>query len=367
MEDKKIRVAITHGDTNGIGYELIFKALEDPMMLELCTPIIYGSPKVATYHRKALDIQANFAIISNAEDAREGRINLLTTFEEEIKVELGKPSEESGNAGLKAVNRALEDWRNGLVDVLVTAPIDNSNAFHFSGQTRYIEDHTEAYGKGLHILTGERLRMALATYNIPMKSVAEAITKESLTEKAKSLHTSLRRDFRISNPRIAILSLNPKSGDKGLIGTEEKDIIIPAIEELVDNDIQAFGPYAADKFFCGMHHEQFDGVLAMHYEQGLIPFRMIDNGNGVSYTAGLPLVRTAPTQNASFDMAGKNVADASSMRNAIFLATDIFRHRMEYDEPLENPLKKLYREKRDESEKVRFAIPKKQENNEKAE
>lgn len=156
MENRKIRVAITHGDTNGIGYELIFKALEDPMMRELCTPIIYGSPKVATYHRKALDIQANFTIINNAESAQEGRINMLTTFEEEIKVELGEPSEESGNAALKAIDRALADWQNGLVDVIVTAPVDNNEAFNFSGQTRYIEDHTESYGKSMTILTGER-------------------------------------------------------------------------------------------------------------------------------------------------------------------------------------------------------------------
>lgn len=367
MEDKKIRVAITHGDTNGIGYELIFKTFEDPMMLELCTPVIYGSPKVATYHRKALDIQANFAIINNAEEARDGRVNLLTTFEEEIKVELGKPSEESGNAGLKAVDRALEDWRKGLVDVLVTAPIDNNDSFHFSGQTRYIEDHTEAYGKGMTILANERMRVALATCSIPMKEVAETLTKEALTEKVKALHTCLRRDFRISNPRIAVLSLNPKGGDNGLVGTEEKDVIAPAVEELAGSGIQTFGPYAADSFFSNGYYGRFDGVLALYYEQGLIPFRMTDNGDGVCYTAGLPLVCTAPVQDASFGMAGRNAADAASMRNAIYLATDIFRHRAEFDGPLENPLKKLYREKRDESEKVRFAIPKKGEENGKKE
>lgn len=367
MENRKIRVAITHGDTNGIGYELIFKALEDPMMRELCTPIIYGSPKVATYHRKALDIQANFTIINNAENAQEGRINMLTTFEEEIKVELGEPSEESGNAALKAIDRALADWQNGLVDVIVTAPVDNNEAFNFSGQTRYIEDHTESYGKSMTILTGERLRMALANVNTPMKHIAETVTKENIIEKVKVIHESMRRDFRISNPRIAVLSLNPKAGDNGLTGSEEVEIIKPAIEELSDNGIQVYGPYAADEFFTNGYYSSFDATLAMHYEQGIIPFNMIDNNEGARFTAGLPLIRTAPLQNASFNIAGGSIADATSMRNAIFLAIDIFRHRAEYDEPLDNPLKKLYKERRDENEKTRFNIPKKNTNNESAE
>lgn len=367
MENRRIRVAITHGDTNGIGYELIFKAFEDPMMLELCTPVIYGSPKVATYHRNALGIQANFTIISNAAEAIDGRINMLTTFEEEIKVELGKPSEESGNAALKAIDRALADRQAGLVDVIVTAPVDNNSAFGFSGHTRYIEDHTEAYGQGITMLVNERMRVALANINTPMKHVAETVTKENIIDKVKALHTSMKRDFRISNPRIAVLGLNPKAGNNGLSGSEESEIMIPAIEELTDNGIQTYGPYAADEFFSNAGYDHFDVILAMHYEQGLIPFNMSGNGSGVDYTAGLQTVCTAPTGNSSFEIAGQNIADATSMRNAIFLAIDIFRHRNEYDEPMADPLKKLYRERRDESEKTRFNIPKKNANNENAE
>ena len=364
MEEKKIRVALTHGDTNGVGYELIFKTFEDSTMLELCTPIIYGSPKVAAYHRNALGMQTNFTIISNAEEARDGRINLLPVFDEEIKVELGSPTEESGNAGLRAIDRALEDYRKGLFDVLVTAPIDNNDRFHFSGQSRYLEDHLDTFGKGLSILlTAEGLRIALATRNLPLKQVVESVTQESITAKAQALHQSLKRDFLITNPRIAVLALNPKAGDKGLLGTEEKDIIAPAISQLVEQSIQAFGPYAADEFFGEGYYREFDGILAMYYDQGLTPFRSLAGEEGVNFTAGLPLVRTAPQHNALFAQAGKNTADCTSMRQALYLAIDIFRHRKVCLEAYADPLKKQYKEKRDDSEKVRFTIPKKAEDN----
>lgn len=358
-ENKKIRVAITHGDTNGIGYELIFKALEDPAILELYTPIIYGSPKVATYHHNALDMQAKFSIINDAREARDGRINLLTVFDDEIKVELGTPTEGSGNAGLRAIDRAIADYQEGLFDVLVTAPINNSDAFHFSGQSRYIEDHMECDGQGLTILVSDGLRIALATRNLPIKQVPESITKESIINTTHKFHESLRRDFRISNPRIAILALNPKAGDNGLLGTEEQDIITPAIQQLAEQDIEAFGPYAADSFFGNGDYDYFDGILAMYYDQGLTPFRAIVSDAGVNYTAGLPIVRTAPECDASFGIAGRNEADPTSMLHAVYLAVDIFRNRAEFDEAAKNPLKKLYHEKRDDSDKVRYAIPKK--------
>lgn len=360
-ENKKIRVAITHGDTNGIGYELIFKTFAESEMLELCTPIIYGSPKVATYHRNALDIEANFTIINDASEAQEGRLNLLPVFDEEIKVEFGVPSEESGNAGLRAIDCALEDYRKGLFDVLVTAPIDNNNQFHFSGQSRYIEDHLETEGQGLSILVNDELRVALATRNLPLRQVSESLSKTSIINNVTTLFQSLRRDFRISCPRIALLGLNPKAGDNGLLGSEEMKIIAPAIDELVEKDIQAFGPYAADTFFGCNEAEEFDGVLAMYYEQGLSPFRTLSASHGINYTAGLPLVRTAPELPNSLSIAGKGIADEQSLRHAIYLAIDIFRNRADYDAPMGNPLPKLYKEKRDESDKVRFAIPRKRE------
>lgn len=359
MEQRKIRVAITHGDTNGIGYELIFKAFSDPIMFELCTPIIYGSPKVAAYHRKALNLDTNFTIIAHAAEAVDNKLNLLPVFDEEIKVDLGVPSEESGNAALRAIDKALADFQEGLFDVLVTAPVENNAAFQFSGQSRYIEDHLDASGNALSILLCEKLRIALATRNLPIKQVADSISQESIVKQATTLHRSLRRDFRISNPRIAILALNPKAGENGLLGTEEQDIIAPAVSTLAENSIQAFGPYAADSFFGNNLFQAFDGVLAMYYDQGIAPFRTLTVNDGTNYTAGLPLVRTAPDQSAQFDIAGKGQANENMLRQAIYQAIDIFRHRREYDEPLANPLKKLYKEKRDDSEKVRFNVPKK--------
>ena len=361
MENRKIRVAITQGDTNGIGYELIFRAFAGTEILDLCTPIIYGSPKIATYHDNALDLNSKFTIINDASEARDGRVNLLTVFDDDVKVELGTPTEESGNAGLRAIDRALADYQQGLFDVLVTAPIDNNDAFHFSGQSRYIEDHIECDGQGLSILTRDDLRVALVTRNLPLHQVAESITKENIEATAKKFYESLRRDFRISNPRIAVLSINPKAGDNGLLGTEEQEIIRPAIEELAKEDIEAFGPYATDRLFGTGDYDYFDGILAMYYDQGLAPFRAIAPDSGVNYTAGLPIVRTAPEVGASFDIAGRNEADATPMLHAIYLAIDIFRHRKEYDEAGTNPLPKLYHEKKDDSDKVRYAIPKKRE------
>ncbi|MBF1604576.1 MAG: 4-hydroxythreonine-4-phosphate dehydrogenase PdxA [Prevotella sp.] len=360
-DNKKIRVAITHGDTNGIGYELIFKTFAEPEMLELCTPIIYGSPKVATYHRNALDMEANFTIIKDASEAQNGRLNLLPVFDDEIKVELGVPTEESGVAGLRAVDKALDDYRQGLFDVLVTAPIDNNEHFHFSGQSRYIEDHLETEEQGLSILINDELRIALATRNLPLRQVAESITKASIIKNTTLLFKSLRRDFRITCPRIAVLGLNPKAGDNGLLGSEEQEIILPAIDELVDNDIQAFGPYPADTFFGCNYTEHFDGILAMYYEQGLAPFRSLSSCHGITYTAGLPLVRTSAEIPDSLALAGKGIIDELPFRHAIYLAIDIFRNRINYDAPMTNPLPKLYKERRDESDKVRFAIPRKRE------
>lgn len=360
MEEKRlIRVGITHGDTNGIGYEVIFKAFEDPEMLELCTPIIYGSPKVAAYHSKMLEMQDNFSIIDKAEDAKDGHVNLLATFDEEVKVEMGKPSKEAGMAALKALDRAMADYRAGLYDVLVTAPINKksiqSDEFHFPGHTEYIENRIGDGNKALMILMNEGLRVALVTTHLPIRNVADAITKETIVEKATIFHQSLRRDFRISSPRIAVLSLNPHCGDDGLLGNEENETIKPAIAELEQKGIQAFGPYAADGFFGSGTYSKFDGVLAMYHDQGLAPFKTLASESGVNYTAGLPIVRTSPDHGTAYDIAGKGKADANSFRQAIYTAIDIYRNRKEYDEPLANPLQKLYREKRDDSEKTRFA------------
>lgn len=362
MEERKIRVAITQGDTNGVGYEVILKVFSDPNILELCTPIIYGSPKIASYHRKALNLEVPYTIINHAEEARDGRVNLLACFDDEIKIEIGQPSQEAGAAALKALDRAMTDYRSELYDVLVTAPINKatiqSPGFHFPGHTEYIETSVGEGEKALMILMNETLRVALVTTHLPIKDIAKAITKEGIIEKATIFHKALKRDFRISSPRIAVLSLNPHAGDNGLLGSEEKDIILPAIEELADKGIQAFGPFAADGFFGSGAYDRFDGVLAMYHDQGLAPFKTIALESGVNYTAGLPIVRTSPDHGTAYDIAGKGIADENSMRQAIFTAIDVFRNRQFYDEPLQNPLPKLFHEKREDGDKARFARPK---------
>ena len=361
-ENKKIRVAITHGDTNGVGYEVILKAFEDPVMLELCTPIIYGSAKVAAYHKKALNLETNFNIITKAEEARDGRLNLLSCFDDEVKVDLGQPSEEAGQAAFKALDRAMTDYRSTLYDVLVTAPINKATiqnpGFQFPGHTEYIETSLGEGKKALMILMNEDLRVALVTTHLPIKDVAKAISKEAIIEKATIFHQALRRDFRISSPRIAVLSLNPHAGDDGLLGSEEKEIITPAIVELASKGIQAFGPYPADGFFGSGTYYHFDGVLAMYHDQGLAPFKTIALESGVNYTAGLPIIRTSPDHGTAYDITGQNKADANSMRQAIYTAIDVYRNRQNYDEPLANPLPKLFHEKREDGEKARFTVSK---------
>jgi len=337
MEERKIRVAITHGDTNGIGYEVIFKAFDDSMMFDLCTPIIYGSPKLAAYHRKALSLETQYSIIDKADDAREGRLNLLTTFDEEVKVELGTPTAESDAAARKAVARAKEDLQKGLYDVLVQAPMrSNTNPAK--------ED------KALTMMVSDLVRIGLVTTHLPLKDVPQAVTKEKIVDKARIFHASLRRDFRISNPRLAVLALNPQPG------AEEQQIIAPAIEELEGQGIQAFGPYAADDYFGEKMYYEFDGVLAMFDDQGLVPFKTLALDGGVKLKAGISAVCTTPDHGPAFDIAGKGVADPQSLRHAIFTAVDMFRHRGDFDAPLAHPLPKLYHEKREDGEKARFAV-----------
>ena len=337
MDDRKIRVAITHGDTNGIGYEVILKAFEDPAMLELCTPIIYGSPKAAAFHRKAMSLETQYNIIKNAEDAREDRLNLLAAFDDEVKMDIGQPTEESAQAARKAVAKAKEDLLKGLFDVLVMAPVQP-----ITGPVR--ED------KALTVMVSDRVRIGLVTTHLPIKDVAEAIKVETIVEKGRIFHTCLKRDFRISNPRIAVLALNPQ------LGTEEEQIIKPAIEEMENNGIQAFGPYVADEFFGNALYGEFDGVLAMYDDQGIVPFKTLALEYGVKLKAGITAVCTTPDHGPAFDIAGKGMADPQSMRHAIYTAIDMYRHRLEYDEPLANPLPKLYHEKREDGDKARFAV-----------
>lgn len=359
MEHRLPRVAITQGDTNGVGYEMIFKALADPTVLELFTPIIYGMPAVADQHAQSMELEAHYTVVASASEARDGQVNLVPVGDDAPAVALGRPTEESGEAGLKAIDRALEDYREALVDVLVTAPLQNNAYFHFNGQSRYVEDHLDSDGHGFTILVSGQLRIALATRNLPLKQVMEAISREHVSQMGEALYRSLSRDFRISSPRTAVLALNPKAGDNGQLGTEEQELLQPAINELCEKGLHTFGPYATDTFFGSNDWQAFDGILAMYYDQALTPFRAIACNEGCVYTAGLDLVHTAPLNTHPHDLAGKNETSPVSLLHAIYLAIDIWRNRAGHDEPLANPLKKLYKERKEDGNRSRFNIPKK--------
>lgn len=363
--NKKIRVAITHGDTNGIGYEMIFKVFADPEILDLCTPIIYGSPKVAAYHRNALGIDANFSIIAHASEAEDGRVNMLPVFDEETKVDLGLSTQEASRAAIQALDRAITDYKDSLFDVLVTCPINKKNltveGYTMPCTSRYIETSIGEGRQGLDILVNDQLRVALMTDDIALKDVPARITAESIIEKIAVLFTTLKRDMRISNPRIAVLALNPNDSDEHP-GKEEAEAIIPAVQKLADVGVNAFGPYQANEFFGSSEYRAFDGILAMYHDQGVAPFKALNPQNNIHYLGGLPLIATAPDVGPGYDIAGQGVADEAPLRHAIYEAIDGFRNRNNFDEPLAHPLPKLYRERKDDSEKVRFAIPKKHEN-----
>lgn len=345
-----IKVGITHGDINGIGYEVILKTFEDPRMTELCTPIIYGSTKVAAYHRKALELQpVMFNLIDDASNADQSKVNIITCTADDVKVELGKATKVSGDAAFASLERATQDLANGVIDVLVTAPINKHNIqqddFHFPGHTEYLE---AKFGgerdKSLMILVKDTLRVALVTGHMPLSDVPSAITKEKIQETARIFNRSLIRDFGIGKPRIAILSLNPHAGENGLLGSEEKDVIIPAIEGL-GAEVFCFGPYPSDGFFGSGQYTHFDGILAMYHDQGLAPFKTLAMEDGVNFTAGLPVVRTSPAHGTAYDIAGKNLASEESFRSAIYMAVDTFRNRVSFDSAHANPLRKMYYEK----------------------
>jgi len=343
MSTEKIKVAITQGDINGIGYEIIFKALTDPKVLELYTPVIYGSSKVAAYHRKALNI-ANFSLnnIRSGEEAHPKRVNMVNCLDDNVRVELGKATEAGGQAAFEALKKAVEDLRNGAVDVLVTAPINKnmiwSENFSFPGHTEYLSDQ---FGASSHIMlmVSPQLKVGVVTGHIPLKDVAGTLTIEKVLDKIRVLDQTLRVDFTIRKPRIAVLGLNPHAGDSGLLGDEEINIIQPAIEVARNEDIMAMGPYPADGLFGSGDVGRFDAVLAMYHDQGLAPFKSMAFTDGVNLTGGLPIVRTSPDHGTAFDIAGENKADDTSFREAIYLAIDVFKRRSGYQELSADPLK----------------------------
>lgn len=358
MEDRKIRVGITQGDINGVGYEVILKTFSDPVMLELCQPIIYGSPKVATYHRKAMDLPANFSIVNSAAEAVTDKLSIVNCTDDEVKVEFSKADPEAGKAALGALEKAIEEYRQGLIDVIVTAPINKhtiqSEEFAFPGHTEYIEQKLGDGAKALMILMKDDFRVALVTGHIPVGQIAATLTKELIEEKLAIFNRSLKQDFGISAPRIAVLSLNPHAGDGGLLGKEEEEIIIPAMKEMTAQGVFCFGPYPSDGFMGSGNFNRFDGILAMYHDQGLAPFKALAMDEGVNYTAGLPVVRTSPAHGTAYDIAGKGLASEDSFRQAIYVALDVFRNRLRDQEARVNPLRKQYYEKRDDSDKLKL-------------
>ncbi|MEO8885446.1 MAG: 4-hydroxythreonine-4-phosphate dehydrogenase PdxA [Mucilaginibacter sp.] len=339
---EKLKIGISIGDVNGIGLEIIIKTLADSQLYKYCTPIVYGHTKVASFHRKATEItELNFNVINTPADAQDKRANMINCWEEDVKIEPGVVNKEVGKYSFLSLERATNDLLRGEIDALVTAPINKDNiqseSFNFPGHTEYLQERDGA-AESLMFLVSDTLRVGVVTGHIPISAVAQSITADKIVAKLKLMNNSLKNDFWIRKPRIAVLGLNPHASDNGLIGNEEQEIIIPAIEQARESDILAFGPYAADGFFANATYLQFDAVLAMYHDQGLIPFKQIAFESGVNFTAGLKFVRTSPDHGTAFDIAGKNLASEISFREALFTAIHIVKNRVEGAELNENPL-----------------------------
>lgn len=328
---EKIKIGITQGDINGISYEVILKTLEDNRILEFCTPIIYGSPKVAAYHRKVLDLNQNLNLVNSAADASDKHVNIINCNSDEVKVELSQCTQTAGEAAFQAIEKATADLKNGDIDAIVTAPINKKNIqsaqFKFPGHTEYFEQTFGKKGDALMLLVSDRLRVAVATGHVPVAKVSQSLSKELILNKIKILNKTLKQDFKINRPRIAVLGLNPHSGDQGIIGTEEQDFIKPAITEALENEIICVGPLPSDGFFGSDEFTKYDAILAMYHDQGLIPFKLLSMDSGVNFTAGLSIVRTSPDHGTAYDIAGKNVASENSFRHALYTAINIVKNR----------------------------------------
>lgn len=345
-----IKIGITHGDINGIGYEVIMKALADERITEICTPIIFGSSKLIGYYRKVLGGEQFVTNqIVSADKARDGVINLVNITNEELKVDMGQPTHESGEAAFLSLQKAVEALRNGHIDAMVTAPICKQcihNDEFAMGHTEFLQKEFGGENdRALMILFNDIMRIAVVTTHLAIKDIPTAITQPLVVSKIEDFHKALTQDFGIDGPKIAVLSLNPHAGDGGLLGTEEQEIITPAIKEAYDKGILAFGPFAADGLFGSGGWKHYDGILAMYHDQGLAPFKLLAGDDAVNFTAGLPVVRTSPDFGTAFDIAGTNRADASGMRTAIYAAIDLLRTRRRHLKAAANPLKKHYVER----------------------
>jgi len=329
--DQLYKIGITHGDLNSISYEVIMKALSDPKIMEVCTPMVYGLAKVASYHRKVLEMNDfTFQFVKNAQQSTPKKPNLLNLRDDEIKIVLGETSEISGKMAELALTTACNDLKSNLIDAVVTAPINKSNiqssTFNFAGHTEFFSAQFNAQNT-MMLMVVENLKLGFVTNHIPINEIGRLLNTELVLRKIKILNNSLIKDFLCTNPKIAVLAFNPHAGDNGLLGKEEISIIKPAINQAFEQNINAFGPFPADGFFASGQYAQFDAVLAIYHDQGMIPFKLLAYEGGVNFTAGLPVVRTSPAHGTGYDIAGKNMASPTSMRNAIYMAVDILNNR----------------------------------------
>jgi 4-hydroxythreonine-4-phosphate dehydrogenase len=331
MAIEKPRIGITLGDLNGIGPEVIIKALTDNRLMSMITPVVYGSTRVLSYYRKLMNMEEfNYSQVKTKGQFYPKSVNVVNCWEEAIEIVPGQPSKQAGRGALLALKQVVEDAKEGLLDALVTGPIDKNTIhgedFPYRGHTEYL---TETFGAGesLMLMVGNNLRVGLVTEHVSIKEVASLITKERVELKIRLLEMSLKKDFLISKPKIAVLGLNPHAGDEGLLGTEENEVIRPVIADLKNKGKVVMGPFAADGFFASHQHLKYDGVLAMYHDQGLVAFKTLAFEDGVNFTAGLPVVRTSPDHGTAYNIAGKNLADESSLRQAIYMACDIVKNR----------------------------------------
>ena len=340
-KEKKIKVGISIGDINGIGLEVVLKTFADKRMLDFCTPVLFGSSKVVSYHKNVLNSEVQIQGIKSLDNIIDGKVNLMTVWKEEMKVELGSPTKISGTAALKSLEAATEALKEKKVDLLVTAPISKDNIqsdeFKFAGHTEYLEEKLE--GDSLMILMTDSLKMGLITGHVPVSKVSEAITKELIEKKVDIMYNTLVQDFGVSKPKIAVLGLNPHCGDNGVIGNEDEELVRPTLLEIQKTGKLVYGPYAADGFFGSENYKKFDAVLAMYHDQGLVAFKTLAFGSGVNFTAGLSEVRTSPDHGTAFEIAGKNSADSSSFSEALFTGLKIVKTRNSYKTLTKDALK----------------------------
>jgi 4-hydroxythreonine-4-phosphate dehydrogenase len=343
-----LKIGISIGDINGIGLEVILKTFANELLLNQVTPVIYGSAKVVSYHKNIADVDIHMNTCTSGERAQTSRLNVVNCWEENVNITLGKPTAEGGQYAYRSLEVAIHDLKKGWVDALVTAPINKEAMkmanFQYPGHTEYLT-HTFDTQESLMFMVSENLRVGLVTNHVPLGEVTSRIDKSLIVKKIKLMNESLRMDYGIERPTIAVLGLNPHAGDGGAIGEEEEQLIRPAIVECKKKGILAMGPFAADGLFGSQQYAKFDGILAMYHDQGLIPFKALSFGKGVNFTAGLPVVRTSPDHGTAYDLAGKNEADPSSFRQAVYAAMDVVRNRRDQDEIRQNAMVKKQKPK----------------------